>query len=40
VRVGIIGEPFWDGGLYSNTPIEAVFADRRRRSSLVFVVQF
>lgn len=37
--VHVNGEPFWDGGLYSNTPIEAVFADRRRRSSLVFAVQ-
>lgn len=37
--VQLNGEPFWDGGLYSNTPIEAVFADRRRRSSLVFAVQ-
>lgn len=37
--VQLDGEPFWDGGLYSNTPIEAVFADRRRRSALVFAVQ-
>lgn len=36
VRVG--GEPFWDGGVYSNTPLEAVFDDRPRRDSLVFNV--
>lgn len=36
VRVG--GEPFWDGGVYSNTPLEAVFDDRPRRDSVVFTV--
>jgi NTE family protein len=30
---------FWDGGIYSNTPIEAVLEDQPRRSSLVFAVQ-
>jgi len=36
VRIG--GEPYWDGGLYSNTPIEAVLDDRPRRDSLIFAV--
>ncbi len=29
---------YWDGGIVSNTPVEAVFDDRPRRSSLVFTV--
>jgi NTE family protein len=37
--VRIDGEPYWDGGIYSNTPIEAVFDDYPRRSSVVFAVQ-
>ncbi len=37
--VEIDGEPYWDGGIYSNTPIEAVFDDQPRRDSLVFAVQ-
>lgn len=37
--VCIDGEPYWDGGIYSNTPIEAVFDDYPRRSSVVFAVQ-
>lgn len=36
--VRIDGEPYWDGGLYSNTPLEAVFDDSPRRSALVFAV--
>jgi NTE family protein len=36
VRIG--GEPYWDGGIYSNTPIEAVLDDRPRRDSLIFAV--
>ena len=36
--VRIEGEPYWDGGLYSNTPIEAVLDDRPRRDSLIFTV--
>ncbi len=36
--VRIDGEPYWDGGLYSNTPIEAVLDDRPRRSALIFAV--
>ena len=37
--VRIDDELFWDGGIYSNTPVEAVFDDNPRRSSLVFAVQ-
>lgn len=36
--VRIDGEPYWDGGLYSNTPIEAVLDDDPRRDSLIFAV--
>jgi NTE family protein len=35
----IDGEPYWDGGIYSNTPIEAVFDDNPRRNSIVFADQ-
>lgn len=34
--VRIDGEPYWDGGLYSNTPVEAVLDDRPRRNSVIF----
>jgi NTE family protein len=37
--VRIDDEPYWDGGIYSNTPIEVVFDDYPRRSSVVFAVQ-
>jgi len=37
--VRIDGEPYWDGGIYSNTPIETVFDDNPRRDSVVFTVQ-
>jgi len=37
--VKIDGEPFWDGGIYSNTPIEAVLEDYPRDNSLIFSVQ-
>lgn len=37
VRIG--DDLFWDGGIYSNTPVEAVFDDNPRRNSLVFAVQ-
>ncbi len=37
--VRINGEPYWDGGIYSNTPIEVVFDDNPRKSSVVFAVQ-
>ncbi|PRC91966.1 patatin-like phospholipase family protein [Solimicrobium silvestre] len=30
--------PYWDGGIYSNTPIEAVLDDNPRRNSLIFAV--
>jgi NTE family protein len=36
--VRIDGQPYWDGGLYSNTPIEAVLDDIPRRDSLIFAV--
>lgn len=36
VRIG--GEAYWDGGLYSNTPMEVVFDDNPRRDSLLFAV--
>jgi NTE family protein len=37
--VAINGGLYWDGGIYSNTPIEAVLDDNPRRSSLIFAVQ-
>jgi NTE family protein len=37
--VRVDGDPYWDGGLYSNTPIEVVFDDNPRRDSVVFSVQ-
>ncbi|MGF6779641.1 patatin-like phospholipase family protein [Paraburkholderia sp. GAS334] len=37
--VRIDGETYWDGGIYSNTPLEAVLDDRPRRSSVIFAVQ-
>jgi NTE family protein len=36
--VRIDDEPYWDGGIYSNTPIEAVLDDRPRHDSLIFAV--
>jgi NTE family protein len=36
--VRVNGEAYWDGGLYSNTPLEAVLDDDPRRSSLIFAV--
>ena len=36
--VRIDGELYWDGGVLSNTPVEAVFDDNPRRSGLVFSV--
>jgi len=36
--VRIDGEPYWDGGVYSNTPIEAVLDDNPRRDSVIFGV--
>jgi NTE family protein len=34
--VRIDGETYWDGGICSNTPIEAVLDDKPRRNSLIF----
>jgi NTE family protein len=36
--VRIEGEPYWDGGIYSNTPVEAVLDDKPRRNSVIFTV--
>ncbi|HKE42099.1 MAG TPA: patatin-like phospholipase family protein [Casimicrobiaceae bacterium] len=36
--IRIDGDPYWDGGIYSNTPIEAVLDDKPRRDSLIFAV--
>ncbi len=36
--VRIDGHPYWDGGIYSNTPLEAVLEDHPRRDSLIFTV--
>jgi NTE family protein len=37
--VRIDGDPYWDGGIYSNTPIEAVLDDKPRADSVIFAVQ-
>ena len=37
--VRIDGEPYWDGGIYSNTPTEVVLDDKPRRDSVIFAVQ-
>lgn len=36
--VRIDGDLYWDGGIVSNTPVEAVFDDNPRRDGLVFAV--
>ena len=36
--VRIDGELYWDGGIVSNTPVEAVFDDMPRRSAVIFAV--
>jgi NTE family protein len=36
--IRVDGDAYWDGGLYSNTPIEAVLDDNPRRDSLIFSV--
>lgn len=36
--VEIDGQPYWDGGIYSNTPVEVVLDDNPRRDSLIFAV--
>lgn len=37
--VRIDGQPYWDGGLYSNSPIEVVLDDHPRRDALIFSAQ-
>jgi NTE family protein len=36
--IRIEGQPYWDGGIYSNTPIEAVLDDNPRRDAVIFAV--
>jgi NTE family protein len=36
--IRVDGEAFWDGGLYSNTPLEAVLDDNPRRDAVIFSV--
>lgn len=36
--VRIDGDLYWDGGILSNTPVEAVFDDNPRRDGIVFAV--
>jgi NTE family protein len=36
--IRVEGEPYWDGGIFSNTPIEAVMDDHPRRDSVIFNV--
>jgi NTE family protein len=36
--IRIDGELYWDGGILSNTPTEAVFDDKPRKDSLIFAV--
>ncbi|SFJ77588.1 NTE family protein [Bradyrhizobium sp. Gha] len=36
--IRIDGELYWDGGILSNTPTEAVFDDNPRKDSLIFAV--
>jgi NTE family protein len=36
IRIG--DEYYWDGGILSNTPTEAIFEDNPRRNSLIFAV--
>lgn len=36
--VRVEGALYWDGGILSNTPIEAIFDDRPRRSAVVFAI--
>ena len=37
--IPIEGQYYWDGGVYSNSPIEVVFDERPRQSSVVFAIQ-
>jgi NTE family protein len=34
--IRVDGEPYWDGSIYSNTPIEAVLDDNPRSDSIIF----
>ena len=34
--IRIDGDPYWDGGIYSNTPVEVVFDDKPRLDTLIF----
>jgi len=36
--IRVDGDAYWDGGLYSNTPVEAVLDDHPRRDSVIFAV--
>ncbi|HEX4585210.1 MAG TPA: patatin-like phospholipase family protein [Burkholderiaceae bacterium] len=36
--IRIDDEPYWDGGIFSNTPVEAVLDDMPRRDSVIFSV--
>ncbi len=36
--VRVEGELYWDGGILSNTPLEAIFDDNPRRNALIFSV--
>ncbi len=36
--IRVDGDAYWDGGLYSNTPLEAVLDDNPRRDSVIFGV--
>ncbi len=36
--IAVDGQPYWDGGIYSNTPIERVMDDHPRRDSVIFNV--
>ena len=37
--IRIDGQPYWDGGIYSNTPVEVVLEDNPRRNSTIFTIQ-
>ncbi len=37
--VMIDDEPYWDGGIYSNTPMEVVMDDNPRQDSVIFAAQ-
>ncbi|MFZ3081555.1 patatin-like phospholipase family protein [Rhodoferax ferrireducens] len=37
--IEIDGEYYWDGGIYSNTPLEVVMDDKPRRDAVIFAAQ-